>query len=90
MRSAGLGASNERALPAVWLDDHLDLIQSFLTAPGFPDGGDLTTRRGLFDEGYARFCKDADFATLRPGIGGSLASARHYPGRFDDTPTVDP
>lgn len=90
MRSAGLGASNERALPAVWLDDHLDLIQAFLTAPGFPDGGELTTRRANFDAGYAKFCKDSDFATLRPGVGGFLASARHYPGRADDTPSVDP
>jgi hypothetical protein len=88
MRAEGIGASENKATPALWLDGHLSVIQPFLSAPGWFDGGEVTTRRGAFDSAFANYVKDSDFALL-PSGGGFLPSGRHYPGRFDDQPSVD-
>lgn len=88
MRAEGIGRSENKATPAVWLDGHLEVIQPFLSAPGWFNGADVTTRRSDFDAAFAEYVHREDGRLLGPG-GGFLPSGRHYPGRFDDRPQLD-
>jgi hypothetical protein len=85
MRAEGIGASEDRASPAVWLDGHLDIIQPYITGRVWSDGSHVTAQRSRFDGAFGRFVKASDFGLLPRG-GGLLPSNRRYPGRFDDAP----
>ncbi len=88
MRAEGLGPTTHRAVPSVWLDGHADVIQPFLSAPGWFDGEAVTTRRYNFDAAFAEHVRTADSRQLPTG-GGFLPSSRHYPGLSDDRPRTD-
>lgn len=84
MRAEGLGASEDRATPAVWLDGHLEIIQPYIHGQMWNDGSQATVQRGRFDAAFGNYVKQADYALL-PAGGGVLPSNRRYPGRFDDS-----
>ena len=88
LRVEGIGRTEQKAVPAVWLDGHLEIIQPFLSAPGWFSGIEVTTRREYFDTAFAEYARAVD-RILLPGGGGILPTGRHYPGYFDDSPEID-